>query len=104
MHGTNLTFTDGALSQIARAAVKRGTGARGLRTLLERLLMDAMYEVPDDPSVTDVVIDEESAIAGLARRGVPGAKLIRSGNAAPKAGKAKSNAARVKIVDEAVEA
>ena len=104
MHGTNLTFTDGALSQIARAAVKRGTGARGLRTLLERLLMDAMYEVPDDPSVTDVVIDEESAIAGLARRGVPGAKLIRAGNASSKVGKAKSNAARVKIADEAVEA
>ena len=104
MHGTNLTFTAGALSQIARAAVKRGTGARGLRTLLERLLMDAMYEVPDDPSVTDVVIDEESAIAGLARRGVPGAKLIRAGNATSKAGKAKSNAARVKIADEAVEA
>jgi len=88
MHGTNLTYTDEALLEIARAAVKRGTGARGLRTLLERLLVDAMYEVPDDPSVTDVIIDAESAKAGLARRGVAGAKLIRA--AKSKASKSKS--------------
>jgi ATP-dependent Clp protease ATP-binding subunit ClpX len=78
MHGADLTYTDEALSLIARAAVKRGTGARGLRTLLERLLTDAMFEVPDDPTVSEVLIDGESAEAGLARRGVAGAKLIRS--------------------------
>ena len=78
MHGADLTYTDDALSLIARAAVKRGTGARGLRTLLERLLTDAMFEVPDDPTVSEVLIDAESAEAGLARRGVAGAKLIRS--------------------------
>ena len=70
MHGADLTYTDEALSLIARAAVKRGTGARGLRTLLERLLTDAMFEVPDDPTVSEVLIDGESAETGLARRGV----------------------------------
>ena len=78
MHGVDLTYTDDALSRIAKAAVARGTGARGLRTLLERLLTDAMFDVPDDASITEVRIDGESAEAGLARRGVPGAKLVRS--------------------------
>ena len=78
MHGVDLTYTDDALSRIAKAAVARGTGARGLRTLLERLLTDAMFDVPDDASITEVLIDGESAEAGLARRGVPGAKLVRS--------------------------
>ncbi len=78
MHGADLNYTDDALSRIAQAAIRRGTGARGLRTLLERLLTDAMYEVPDDPTVSGVLIDGESAEAGLSRRGVAGAKLIRS--------------------------
>jgi ATP-dependent Clp protease ATP-binding subunit ClpX len=78
MHGVELQYTDDALAHIASAAVKRGTGARGLRTLLERLLTDAMFEVPDDPMISEVIIDGESAEAGLARRGVSGAKLVRS--------------------------
>ena len=41
MHGADLNYTDDALSRIAQAAIRRGTGARGLRTLLERLLTDA---------------------------------------------------------------
>jgi ATP-dependent Clp protease ATP-binding subunit ClpX len=78
MHGVELKYTDEALEHIARAAVARGTGARGLRTLLERLLTDAMFEVPDDSTITEVVIDGETALAGLARRGVPGARLVRT--------------------------
>lgn len=89
MHGVYLQYTDQALLRIARAAIKRGTGARGLRTLLERLLTDAMYEVPDDSTISEVLIDDESAEAGLARRGVSGAKLIRS---------SKSNKSKVKKV------
>ena len=42
----DLTFTEGALKAIARLAIKRKTGARGLRGILEKLLMDAMFEVP----------------------------------------------------------
>ena len=42
----DLTFTDEALKAIARLAIKRRTGARGLRGILEKLLLDAMFEVP----------------------------------------------------------
>ena len=42
----DLTFTDSALKAIARLAIKRRTGARGLRGILEKLLLDAMFEVP----------------------------------------------------------
>lgn len=43
--GSNLVVEDGALREIAREAVAKGTGARGLRVIMERLLLDAMFEV-----------------------------------------------------------
>ena len=42
----DLTFTDGALKVIARKAISKKTGARGLRAILEKLLLDAMFEIP----------------------------------------------------------
>ena len=68
MHGARLEFTDGALRAIARATVRRETGARGLRTLVERLLVDAMFEVPDAHDVEAVVVDEASVARGLERK------------------------------------
>lgn len=50
MSGIELRFTSGALREIAKAALKMETGARGLRTVLERLLTDAMFEAPGEPS------------------------------------------------------
>lgn len=101
MHGVDLTYTDDALLRIAKAAVARGTGARGLRTLLERLLTDAMFDVPDDASITEVLIDGESAEAGLARRGVPGAKLVRSKGRLARGRRAKSSSKEDDAADEA---
>lgn len=101
MHGVDLTYTDDALSRIAKAAVARGTGARGLRTLLERLLTDAMFDVPDDASITEVLIDGESAEAGLARRGVPGAKLVRSKGRLARGRRAKTSSKEDEAADEA---
>ena len=46
MEGVDLTFTDTALAEIARVAHKRGTGARGLRAILERVMLDLMFEIP----------------------------------------------------------
>jgi ATP-dependent Clp protease ATP-binding subunit ClpX len=46
MEGIDLTFTDTALCELARIAIKRGTGARGLRAILERLMLDVMFEAP----------------------------------------------------------
>lgn len=56
----DLTFTDDALVAIAKDAIKRETGARGLRSILENLLLDTMYDLPDLDDVTEVVINEET--------------------------------------------
>ncbi len=60
MEETNLTFTDDALMAIAEKAVERKTGARGLRSIIENLLLDTMYEVPDLENVTEVTVEKET--------------------------------------------
>jgi len=65
MEGVKLTFTDDALSAIAQRAIKRKTGARGLRTIIENLLTDTMYDVPDMDDVSEVVIEEETVNDGV---------------------------------------
>ena len=59
MDGVNLDFRDGALRAIARKAVERKTGARGLRSILENILMDPMFDIPTANDIQDVVISEE---------------------------------------------
>jgi ATP-dependent Clp protease ATP-binding subunit ClpX len=59
MDGVELVFTDGALDAIADQAIKRGTGARGLRAILEEVLLNTMFDVPSRADVGRVVIDEE---------------------------------------------
>ncbi|MEJ6672766.1 MAG: ATP-dependent Clp protease ATP-binding subunit ClpX [Alphaproteobacteria bacterium] len=59
MDGVNLDFRDGALRAIARKAIERKTGARGLRSILENILMDAMFDIPTANDIQDVVISEE---------------------------------------------
>ena len=58
MEGVELEVRPGALQAIARKALKRKTGARGLRSILENALLDTMYELPGKENVTKVVIDE----------------------------------------------
>lgn len=53
-----LTFTDDALKAVAEKAKKSDTGARALRMIVETLLMDLMYEVPSDPTIKQVIIEE----------------------------------------------
>jgi ATP-dependent Clp protease ATP-binding subunit ClpX len=57
---TELDFTDDALSAIARKAIERKTGARGLRSILEDILLDTMFDLPGMDSVTKVVVNEEA--------------------------------------------
>ncbi|HAO38723.1 MAG TPA: ATP-dependent Clp protease ATP-binding subunit ClpX, partial [Gammaproteobacteria bacterium] len=57
MEGVKLTFRKTALSEIAKLAIKRKTGARGLRSILEDLLLDTMFELPSLDDVNEVVID-----------------------------------------------
>jgi len=63
MEGTELEIRPSALQAIARKAIKRKTGARGLRSILENTLLDTMYELPTMENVAKVVI-EESVIEG----------------------------------------
>ena len=58
MEGVELEFRADALAAIARKALKRKTGARGLRTIVESVLLDTMYELPSLESVSKVVVDE----------------------------------------------
>jgi ATP-dependent Clp protease ATP-binding subunit ClpX len=63
MEGTELEFRDDGLRAIARKAMQRKTGARGLRTILEGVLLDTMYDLPSLRNVQKVVVDE-SVIEG----------------------------------------
>ena len=57
MEGANLTVTRDALRALASQAVKNGTGARSLRSLLERLMLDVMYDLPSREDIADVTIN-----------------------------------------------
>jgi len=57
MEGVNLTLTKDALKALAAQAVSKGTGARALRSMLERIMLDLMYEVPSREDVADVTIN-----------------------------------------------
>jgi ATP-dependent Clp protease ATP-binding subunit ClpX len=57
MEGVNLTVTRDALRALAAQAVKKGTGARALRSLLERLMLDVMYDLPSRDDIADVTIN-----------------------------------------------
>ena len=59
MENVKLTFTDDALRAIARKAIERKTGARGLRAIMEDNLLELMYEIPDKKEVAEIVIDEK---------------------------------------------
>ena len=61
LEGIGLTFDPGALRNIARQTLERGTGARGLRAVLERIMRDAMFELPSRSDVREVVVTPESA-------------------------------------------
>ncbi|MCB9664558.1 MAG: ATP-dependent Clp protease ATP-binding subunit ClpX [Alphaproteobacteria bacterium] len=59
MDGVKLKFTDGALREVARLALERKTGARGLRGILEDVMLDVMYDLPSRDNVKECVISED---------------------------------------------
>ncbi|MBU2614275.1 MAG: ATP-dependent Clp protease ATP-binding subunit ClpX, partial [Elusimicrobia bacterium] len=59
MENVELAFTDEALENIAALTIKRGSGARGLRAIIEELMLDIMYELPDQKNLEKCVIDEK---------------------------------------------
>ena len=64
MDGVRLKFSPGALQAVAREAQKRNAGARGLRAIMEKSMLDIMYDVPSQADICEVVINEEVIISG----------------------------------------
>jgi len=60
LEGVELNFEPGALKEIARQAIARGTGARGLRSITEHVLLDIMYDLPSDDSIVAVTVTPEA--------------------------------------------
>jgi ATP-dependent Clp protease ATP-binding subunit ClpX len=69
MEGVKLSFTEGALGELARLAHQRKSGARGLRAIMEHLMMEIMYEAPGNPALRDIRVTQEMVKAQLARPG-----------------------------------
>jgi ATP-dependent Clp protease ATP-binding subunit ClpX len=66
LEDTRLTFTDDALKAIAKRAIARKTGARGLRSIMEDILLDTMFDLPSKNSVEEVVVNEEAVTSDAA--------------------------------------
>ncbi|MBV7292323.1 ATP-dependent Clp protease ATP-binding subunit ClpX [Corynebacterium sp. TAE3-ERU16] len=72
MDGVQLTFTDDALDAVAELALERKTGARGLRAIMEEILVPVMYELPDRDDIAECVITAEVARGTATPELVPG--------------------------------
>lgn len=60
LDGVELEFEDAALRAIAKKAIERNTGARGLRSIVENIMMDIMYEIPSRDDIKKIILTEES--------------------------------------------
>ena len=74
-----LTFEDDALEAIADLAVERKTGARGLRSIMEKVMMDVMFTIPSDKTIKECIITKGAVLNGESPRVIreePGLKTI----------------------------
>ena len=62
LENVHLRFTEGALTAIAQEALARKTGARGLRAIMENIMLDIMYDIPSQPNIKEVLISEEVVV------------------------------------------
>ena len=60
-----LVFTDDSLEALAELALKRNTGARGLRSILEKILLNEMYESPSRKDIDQIIVDKENVLEGI---------------------------------------
>lgn len=77
MENVDLRFTDGALREVARRALKKSTGARALRSILEAVMLDLMYDIPSSQEAAEVLITEE-VITGKAQPVLTRSRLEKS--------------------------
>ncbi len=64
MENVQLRFSEGALLAVAKQAIERKAGARGLRAILEGIMLDVMYEIPSEPDIKEVIISEDTVAKG----------------------------------------
>jgi ATP-dependent Clp protease ATP-binding subunit ClpX len=64
MEGVTLRVQEQALQAVAQKALERKTGARGLRAILENIMLEVMYDVPSEPNIKEVVISEDTVLKG----------------------------------------
>ena len=64
MEDTKLEFRENALKEVAKKAISLKTGARGLRSIIENVLMDTMFELPSEPDISEVVVNEDVITKG----------------------------------------
>ncbi len=91
MDGVELEFKDEALAEVAKKAIDRHTGARGLRSIMEDILKDLMYNIPSDETVTKIIITD-ATVRGEAEAELERAKTkrVRKFTTAKKSSKKKS--------------
>ncbi len=65
LENVHLRFTEGALTAIAGEALARKTGARGLRAIMENIMLDIMYDIPSQPNIKEVLISEEVVLRNV---------------------------------------
>jgi len=64
MENVQLRFTEGALLAVAKQAIERKAGARGLRAILESIMLEVMYDVPSEPDIKEIIVSEDTVVKG----------------------------------------
>lgn len=64
LEDVRLRFTEGALRTIAKDAIKRKSGARGLRSIMENIMLDIMYDLPSHPEIQECIVNEDAILKG----------------------------------------
>ncbi len=64
MENVQLRFSEGALLAVAKQAIERKAGARGLRAILEGIMLDVMFDVPSEPDIKEVIVSEDTVLKG----------------------------------------
>jgi ATP-dependent Clp protease ATP-binding subunit ClpX len=82
MENVRLSFTDDALVSVAKKAIERKTGARGLRSILEGILLDTMFDLPGMDGVDEVMIDKDVVAGSKEPVRVYSAEKKKAGDAA----------------------
>ena len=77
LEDVDLEFTAEALAAVADQALSRGTGARGLRAILEEVLLSVMYDLPSRDDVAKCVVDESVVLEKVAPTLVPRGEVVR---------------------------